>query len=61
MSYADNPALWRARAERARADAAQMSDPLLRRKVNWVADNYEKMALRAEALLAQERPNLSDD
>jgi hypothetical protein len=61
MSYADNPASCRARAERARADAEQMSDPLLRRKVHAIADNYEKMALRAEVLLAQERPNLSDN
>ena len=52
--YADNPDLWRLRAEEARAQAEQMSDPLLRRKMLLVAESYERMGLRAEARLAQE-------
>jgi hypothetical protein len=52
--YADNPGLWRLRAEEARVQAEQMSDPLLRRKMLLVAASYENMALRAEERLAQE-------
>ena len=62
--YADNPALWRARAEEARVQAEQMSDPALRRKMLLVAESYERMALRAEERLAEERighGDISDD
>ena len=62
--YADNPGLWRVRAEEARAQADQMSDPVLRRKMLLVAESYERMALRAEERLAEERTGrgiISDD
>ena len=52
--YADNPGLWRLRAEEARAQAEQMSNPVLRRKMRSIAESYERMALRAEERLAQE-------
>lgn len=61
QNYADNPNLWRERAEEARVQAEQLSDPSLRQRMLSVAENYERMAFRAEERLAQERPNLSDN
>lgn len=46
------PAHWRERAEEARAMAEDMTDAAARRAMLAVAENYEKIAARAEARLA---------
>jgi len=44
----DDPKHWRDRAEEVRSLADQMSDPQTRRMLVSVADDYEKLAKRAE-------------
>jgi CheY-like chemotaxis protein len=58
--YADNPDLWRSRAVEARAQAEQMSDPLLRERMLSIAESYEGMAVRAEERLRQRRRAIAD-
>ncbi len=43
------PAYWQERAEEARVIAEDMHDAAARRAMLLVADNYEKIAKRAEA------------
>ena len=40
---------WRARAEEARVHAEQMDDPTVRQTMLKIAEEYEKLAQRAEA------------
>ena len=40
---------WRARAEEARVHADEMDDPVARGTMLKIADEYEKLAQRAEA------------
>jgi len=44
----DDPKHWRDRAEEVRTLAEQMSDPETRRIMRGIADDYEKLAKRAE-------------
>ena len=44
----DDPKHWRDRAEEVRSLADQMSDPETRRIMRGIADDYEKLAKRAE-------------
>jgi hypothetical protein len=44
-----HPPTWRERAEEARATAGDLSETGARRAMLMVADNYEKIAKRAEA------------
>ena len=44
----DDPKHWRDRAEEVRSLAEQMSDPETRRIMRGIADDYEKLAKRAE-------------
>ena len=44
----NNPEHWTQRAQEARAMAAQMNDPISRRMMEGVAEDYEKLARRAE-------------
>ena len=44
----DDPKHWRDRAEEVRSLADQMSDPVTRRIIKGIADDYEKLAKRAE-------------
>jgi hypothetical protein len=39
---------WRDRAEAVRADAEQMHDPVARKTLLKIAEEYEKLAKRAE-------------
>jgi len=49
---------WRARAEEARVHAEQMDDPVARGTMLKIAEEYEKLAQRAEAReSAKERPS----
>jgi F0F1-type ATP synthase membrane subunit b/b' len=41
---------WRERAEEARAQASQMIDPMARRTLLAVAENYEQLAEQAERI-----------
>ena len=44
----DDPQHWRDRAEEIRSLAEQMSDPETKRIMKGIADDYEKLAKRAE-------------
>jgi len=44
----NNPEHWMQRAQEARAMAAQMNDPISRAMMEGVAEDYEKLAKRAE-------------
>ena len=44
-----SPKYWQARAEEARAMAADMADPLAKETMLSIAESYEKIAKRAEA------------
>ena len=44
----DDAKHWRDRAEEVRSLADGMSDPMTRRMLSGVADDYEKLAKRAE-------------
>ena len=46
---------WRKRAEEARAIAETMNDDLSRNMMRQIADDYEKLAVRAEAREKQHR------
>jgi hypothetical protein len=43
---------WRDRAQEARAQAEQMSDPQAKSDMLGIADGYERLAMRAEERLA---------
>jgi hypothetical protein len=47
----NDPRHWRERAEKARAHAEQMSDPEARQTMLEIAEDYEKLARRAEQRL----------
>jgi hypothetical protein len=47
----NNPTHWRNRAEEARANAHQMSDPESKRMMLDIAAGYERLAERAERRL----------
>jgi hypothetical protein len=47
----NDPKHWRERAEKARAHAEQMSDPEARQTMLEIAEDYEKLARRAEQRL----------
>jgi hypothetical protein len=50
-SFADDPAHWRKRADEARAMAEQMTDRDARQMMLGIAEDYEKLAKRAEERL----------
>ena len=47
-SFADDPAHWRKRADEARAMAEQMTDRDAKQMMLGIAEDYEKLAKRAE-------------
>jgi len=51
----DDPAHWRDRAVEARALADQMSDELSRNTMLKIADDYERLAERAEERRRRQR------
>ncbi len=50
-SFADDPAHWRQRADEARAMAEQMTDRDAKQMMLGIAEDYEKLAKRAEERL----------
>jgi rubrerythrin len=50
-SFADDPAHWRQRADEARALAEQITDRDARQMMLRIAEDYEKLAKRAEERL----------
>jgi len=51
------PEHWRQRAKEARAMAEKIADPAAKEAMMAVAENYDRIAERAEAKLAAERSN----
>jgi hypothetical protein len=51
-----SPDYWRARAQEARAEAEQMRDPTVRRRLVDIAENYDQLATQAEARLKSGLP-----
>ncbi len=47
----DDPKHWRERAQEARLHAEQIDDPISKRMMLQVAEDYEKLATRAEQRL----------
>jgi len=55
MTYADNPKLWRERAEEARVKAEQMMNEVARSGMLRVAESYEHIARHAEERIARHK------
>ena len=51
----NDPTHWRERAEEARAHAQQMTDPEAKRMMLTIAEDYEKLARRAQDRLVWEQ------
>ncbi len=51
----NDPKHWRERAEEARAHAQQMTDPEAKRMMLAIAEDYEKLARRAQERLVWEQ------
>jgi hypothetical protein len=47
----NDPKHWRERAEEARTVADEFTDPYARRRMLWIAADYEELARRAEKRL----------
>ena len=56
-SIANDPAHWRKRAEEMRTLANEIKDPLSKETMLRIADDYERLAKRAEARAIGQRPN----
>ena len=56
-SFIHDPAHWRQRAEQARTIAEQMNDPEAKRMMLRIAEDYEKLAKRAEERTAKRPPS----
>jgi hypothetical protein len=50
-SHINDPEHWRERAEEARVHAEQLTDPEAKQTMLNIADDYEKLAQRAERRL----------
>ena len=55
QSFINDPKHWRERAEEARVHAEQMNDPESKKAVLRIAEDYEKLAKRAEQRIRGER------
>jgi hypothetical protein len=55
-SFADDPAHWRKRAKEARTLADQMNDAQSKQTMMRIAEDYERLARRAEERERGERP-----
>ena len=53
LNKSDDPNRWRNRAEEARAIAVQMMDPHTKAVMLAIAQDYEKLAVRAEQRAAK--------
>jgi hypothetical protein len=51
----NDPKHWRERAEEARTHAQQMTDPEVKRMMLTIAEDYEKLARRAQERLVWEQ------
>jgi hypothetical protein len=51
-----DPKYWRARAKEARTQADQMPDAKARRALLGIAENYDQLAERAEAMVRSSKP-----
>jgi hypothetical protein len=51
-----DPTYWRARAEEARAQAGKMRDPKTKKALLGIAENYDQLAERAEAIIKSGKP-----
>jgi hypothetical protein len=51
-----DPTYWRSRAKEARAEADQMLDQRTKRALLAIADNYDELAERAEAMVNSRKP-----
>ena len=47
MDISSNPQLWRVRAQEARSEAEDVRDEETRRVLRRIAQNYERLAVRA--------------
>jgi hypothetical protein len=56
MADFDNPEHWRNRAEKTRALAEDMDDPVVKAMMLRVADNYERLSAHAEPRLQDQKP-----
>jgi hypothetical protein len=54
-----DPKYWRARAKQARAEADQMLDPKVKQALLGIAENYDQLAERAEAMVRSTKPPTS--
>jgi hypothetical protein len=54
-----NPEYWRARVGEARAQADQMRDPRAKRALLGIAENYDQLAERTEAMIRRSKPPAS--
>jgi hypothetical protein len=52
----DNPEHWRHRGDEMRALAASLSDLIAKANMHEIADQYERLAVRAEQRLRDEKP-----
>jgi hypothetical protein len=55
MTITDDPVYWRSRAAEARAVAVQMKDVHTRAVMLGIAQDYEKLAVRAEQRATETR------
>jgi hypothetical protein len=55
-SFADDPAHWRKRAKEARTLADQMNDAQSKQTMMRIAEDYERLARRAEERARGKRP-----
>jgi hypothetical protein len=56
MADFDKPEHWRSRAEKTRALAEDVNDPVIKAMMLRVADNYERFAVRAKQHLQDQKP-----
>ena len=56
MALSDSPEFWRSRAEETRTVAERLTDQQAKQSMFRAADEYERLAVRAESRLANVPP-----